>query len=582
MTTLTNSVPTVPPPGTLFRHDVVKTRDDCVRELTKSGAAFELCSATVDGVKVRDYVYRPKNLAEIASGLSQYNDRTSLVYGDRRISYASLAKNICDVASSLQKDCGVKNGDRVAILAANSPEWIISFWAIVSSATVCTALNGWWKADEIVFALRESGTKILIADCARFKRIANRLSELPDLQSVYLFEGTGREQLLADHRVHRYEKLIRTEATTLKPKAIGEDEAAVIIYTSGTTGHPKGAVITHRAWITGLMNMAFATETAMSMYPDIDNRPAPAVILCTLPFFHVAGAHGLVFGAMAGGATLIMPEGKFEPATAMLLIEKERVTRWSAVPTMVWRFCTDPDLGRFDLSSVMDIGYGGSPSSIRHQELARKTFPGLKAISNAYGLTESGSVFAMITGAEFEKRPDSVGQPFLTAEIRIVDNAGLTQASCVRGEILVKGPFLMRGYWMQTAESKLPVRDGWLHTGDIGYLDEEGFLYVTDRRKDIIIRGGENIASAETENRILEHPDVSEVAVIGVKHLELGEEVKAFVRLNDGADVSAQEIQQWVSKKLADFKVPTLIEIREKPLPRNALGKLLKNELRDG
>jgi len=560
----------------------MSTYDQCRRKLTKTGAAYELCSSAVDGFKLRDFVNRPASLAEIASNLSQYGDRTCIVFGNRRISYAGFVSDISAVATCLQNDYEVSNGDRVAILAANNPEWILSFWAIVTCGGVCTALNGWWKTDEIVFALRESGTKILIADCARFKHIADRLNDLPDLQAVFLLAGSDRDQLLDDRRVHRYEEMIRPSIAVLMPLVVGEDEAAVIIYTSGTTGQPKGAVITHRAWITGLMNMAFATEVTMCMYPEIDTRPLPVVILCTLPFFHVAGAHGLVLGGLAGGATLVIPQGKFDPAIAMSLIEKERVTRWSAVPTMIWRLCTDPGVGRYNLSSVVDIGYGGSPSSIRHQELLRETFPGLKAITNAYGLTESGSVFSMITGADFEKRPDSVGRPFLTAEILIVDETGNPLSPGVLGEIWVKGPFLMCGYWQQPASTQQTIKDGWLRTGDIGYIDDEGFLYVTDRKKDIIIRGGENVSSAEIENRVLEHPDVSEAAVIGVAHPEFGEEVKAIVCLKDGADTSAEDIQQWVSKKLADFKVPTLVEFRRKPLPRNSLGKILKKELRHG
>jgi len=560
----------------------MNTYDAFAYDLTTAGAPFELCSAVVNGVEVRDFLNRPKNLAEVASSLSQYGDRPCIVYGDRRSSYADLVTDIATASACLQTDFGVTKGDRVAILSANNPEWVVSFWAITTCGGICTALNGWWKEDEIVFALRESGAKVLIADTARFNRIAARLDDLPHLDAVILTDCDSQLQLPDDNRVHRFERLVSSCAATAAPVAIGEDDDAVIIYTSGTTGRPKGAVLTHRAWIAGLMNMAFATQVAVKMYPGIDTTPDAAAILCTLPFFHVAGAHGLVLGAMAGGATLIMIQGRFDPVKAMSLIEKERVTRWSAVPTMVWRFCTHAEKYQFDLSSVKDIGYGGSPSSPRHQQLARDTFPGLKAVSNAYGLTETGSVIAMITGAEFEQRPNSVGRPFPTVDVRIANKAAKTLPAGTCGEILVKGPFLMRNYWAQSDETEHSIRGGWLHTGDIGYLDDEGFLYITDREKDIIIRGGENVSSAETESRILEHPAVAEVAVTGVAHDELGEEVKAFIRLNDGAKTSVTDIQEWVGKKLADFKVPTLIEFLRDPLPRNALGKLLKDELRSG
>ncbi len=559
----------------------MNTYDECARELTKTGAAFELCTSVVNGEKVRDFVKRPKILAELKHKFATFGNRTCIVYNSRRISYAELESDISAVAGSLRKYHGITHGDRVAILASNKPEWILSFWAIVTCGAVCTALNSWWKEDEILYALRESGAKVLIADFKRFKRIAARLDDLPELQAVFIIENDRVDQIPNDPRIYNFVSLIQPSVTASAPQATSEDDAAVIIYTSGTTGPAKGAVITQRAWLSGLMNMAFATEVAMAMYPDIYVSPQPVVVLCTLPFFHIAGAHGLVLGAVAGGATLVIPQGRFDPVTAMSLIEQEAVTRWSAVPTMLWRLCTHHQRSHFDLSSVRDIGYGGSPSSIRHQELAEATFPELKAISNAYGLTESGSVFAMITGTEFNKKPDSVGRPFPSAEVLIVDKAGRPQAPGVCGEICVKGPFLMTEYWQQPAETQKIIKDGWLHTGDIGCIDEEGFLYVTDRQKDIIIRGGENVSSAEIENRILEHPAVSEVAVIGVEHPEWGEEVKAIVYLTDGADVSAEKIRQWVGVKLADYKIPALVCFRHSPLPRNALGKLLKNELRD-
>ncbi len=558
----------------------MKPYEDYARELMKTGAAFELCSSVVNGEKVRDFVNRPKVLAELGHNFSQYGKKICMVYGSRRISYADLESYILKVAGSLQNDYGVTHGDRVAILSANNPDWIITFWAVVSCGAVCAPLNSWWKEDEILYALRETGAKILIADLKRFQRIADRLDELPDLQAVFVVEYGDSDPLPNDDRVHCFSELTQQSSTAAMKVKVVEDDDAVIIFTSGTTGRPKGAVITHQAWITGLMNMGFATEVAVRMYPQVSSNSQPVVVLCTLPFFHVAGAHGLVLGAVASGARLVIPQGGFDPVAAMLLIEREGVTRWSAVPTMVWRLCTHHKRKHFALTSVRDIAYGGSPSSIRHQALARETFPGLIAISNAYGLTETGSVFAMNTGAEFEQRPGSVGRPFPTAEVSIVDNTGRVQPADVCGEIWVKGPFLMREYWQQAAATERTIKEGWLRTGDIGYFDEEGFLYVTDRQKDIIIRGGENISSAETENRILEHPDVDEVAVIGVEHPEWGEEVKAIIHLKDGANIPAEEIRQWVGEKLADFKVPAHIEFRSNPLPRNALGKLSKNELR--
>jgi long-chain acyl-CoA synthetase len=265
----------------------------------------------------------------------------------------------------------------------------------------------------------------------------------------------------------------------------------------------------------------------------------------------------------------------------MALIEREQVTRWSAVPTMLWRMHADPARARHDLSSVRSVGYGGSPSS---SELARAVgaiFPNVRAVSNAYGLTETGTVFTMIGAADIQQRPGSVGRPFPTAEVCIRDERGGACPAGVAGEITVRGPMLMRGYWGEDPAAGA-IMDGWLWTGDIGKLDADGFLYVTDRAKDMIIRGGENIYPVEIEMRLEAHPDIVEAAVIGTPHPTLGEEVRAIVRLKAGAALSVKDVQDWVRESLADFKAPSFVDFRDAPLPRNATGKLMKALLSSG
>jgi long-chain acyl-CoA synthetase len=320
--------------------------------------------------------------------------------------------------------------------------------------------------------------------------------------------------------------------------------------------------------------------TAMSGRSVLDTAGRTTSLL-TSPLFHVSGCHsGLVVGLLAG-VRIVVPVGRFDPVHAMELIERERVTVWATVPTMVWRVVEHPDRHRYDLSSVVSVAYGGSPSAGELQRRVRETFPNVRTVGNAYGLTESSSVATVNTGADIEARPDSVGRPLPVVEVRVVGDDGEGVPTGEVGEIWVRGPIVMPGYWGKpeaTAEVLTP--DGWLRTGDLGRLDDEGFLYVTDRAKDMIIRGGENVYSVEVENRLVEHPDVLDAAVVGVPHPTLGEEVKAVVQVAEGSPLAADDVRRWVAETLADFKVPAHVRFTTDPLPHNATGKLLKAELR--
>jgi long-chain acyl-CoA synthetase len=280
----------------------------------------------------------------------------------------------------------------------------------------------------------------------------------------------------------------------------------------------------------------------------------------------------------------VMIEGRFDPETAMQLIQDERISVWGAVPTMVWRVVEHPRRHDYDLSSVTTVAYGGSPSAGELQRRVQETFPSVRTMGNVYGLTESSSAATIISGQEFLDRPDSVGRPLPVVELRVVDPAdpgGGPVESGQIGEVWLKGPIVMPGYWGKPEATAETITDGWLHTGDLGYLDGEGYLYITDRAKDMIIRGGENVYCVEIENRLVEHPAIAEAAVIGVAHPTLGEEVKAVVRLEpDAGPLTASEVQKWVAETLADFKVPAYIEFTASNLPRNPSGKLLKNVLR--
>jgi len=286
-----------------------------------------------------------------------------------------------------------------------------------------------------------------------------------------------------------------------------------------------------------------------------------------------------VVGLLAG-LKLVMIEGRFDPPKALELIQDHKVTLWATVPTMVWRVCEYPDRHDYDTSSVVSVAFGGSPSADELQRKVYETFPNVGTTTNAYGLTESSSVATAISGQDAVDKPTSVGPPVPTLELAIRDPQGNEVPTGQTGEVTMYGPLIMAGYWNKPEATAETVRDGWLYTGDIGYVDEDGFLFITDRKKDMIIRGGENIYCVEIENRLVEHPAIADAAVIGVPHPELGEEVKAVVQVEPGESITEQAVRSWVAEGLANFKVPAYVEVREDKLPRNASGKLLKNVLR--
>jgi long-chain acyl-CoA synthetase len=576
----------------------VPTTAEVREQLTGPGGAFEVVRDTVDGIEMRVYKDRLPNLRSVAEIASMRGDAEPfLVFGERRIGFTEFFGLANSVAASWRDGYGLVHGDRVAVLSANNPEWCLSFWATVNSGAVLVGLNGWWKTDEIIYGLQDSGSKILVADRGRFERIAAVVGtdELPDLEAVFLADvdpadvadlvpEAGRSML------HRFDELTAEPTTTMPDTPIDEADYAVIFYTSGTTGRPKGAISSHRSMIANLQNTIYNTMAAALVAASDDplagaGDAAPAksgqnVALLTSPLFHVSGCHSSLVVGTLGGLRLVIPEGKFEPAKALQLIQAEGVTIWATVPTMVWRVCEYPDRHDFDTSTVTSVAFGGSPSADELQRKVRDTFPNVKSTSNAYGLTESSSVATVINGQDAIDKPTSVGPPVPVVEIRIVGADGQPVPQGETGEVHLKGPIIMPGYWNKPEATADTVVEGWLKTGDIGRLDADGFLYITDRAKDMIIRGGENIYCVEIEQRLVDHPAIADAAVIGVAHPELGEEVKAVVQTEPGQTITAEEVKTWVAETLANFKVPAYVEIQTDKLPRNASGKLLKNVLR--
>jgi long-chain acyl-CoA synthetase len=368
---------------------------------------------------------------------------------------------------------------------------------------------------------------------------------------------------------------------------IDEDDIAAILYTSGTTGQPKGATVSQRQVLANLQNIIFlGVAAAMRGTPPPEAQSGvQSASLLVVPLFHVTGCLSTMTVCYATGAKLVlMPVGKFDPDVAMQIIEREKVTAIGGVPTVMWRILESPNLEKYDLSSVQRASYGGAPAAPELLERIEKTFPLLrKTLTTAYGLTETASVATAHGGDDYFAHPGSVGRAAPTVELRVVGESGNDMPAGERGEIWIKGPTVMaHGYWRRPDANEAAFTDGWFHTGDIGYLDADGFLYLVDRAKDMIIRAGENVYCVEVEHVLFEHPDVIDAAVVGVPHTTLGEEVKAVVQVRDGASVSEDEIRDFCREHLANFKVPEYVEIRDEPLPRNPAGKVLKNLLRGG
>ena len=554
---------------------------DPLETLTGAGGMFEIVVEDVVGHPTQVYKRRMTSLRELMAQNAARADVDFLVQGDRRLTYGEHDRLARVLAHSLA-GLGVQRGDRVAMCSANVPEWVLTWWACAILGATLVPLNAWWKAEELAFGLEDSEATVLIADGRRISLLADRWTEMRALQHVFALDGP------CDHPVRAFAELVSDSGDPGMPTGpIDEDDLLAIMYTSGTTGQPKGATVTHRQAIANLQNIiVLGVAQAMRGNPPPEAEAGlQSASLLVVPLFHVTGCLSTMMVNYATGAKLVlMPVGRFDPEIAMQVIEREKITAIGGVPTIMWRILESPNLDQYDLSSVKRASYGGAPAAPELVERIEKVFPHMrKTLTTAYGLTETASVATAHGGDDYFAQPGSVGRAAPTVELRVVDDVGVDAPAGERGEIWIKGPTVMaHGYWRRPDANEASFTDGWFHTGDIGYLDADGFLYLVDRAKDMIIRAGENVYCVEVEHVLFDHPDVIDAAVVGVPHLTLGEEVKAVVQTKAGATVTSEELREFCRRHLADFKVPEYIEIRDEPLPRNPAGKVLKNLLRGG
>jgi long-chain acyl-CoA synthetase len=571
--------------------------------LTAPGQLFEMEELDIRGVPTRTWKFAPPSLRGILDMSLGHGDAVFLVYEDERTTFAEHYRIACTLAHRLRSSFGIEQGDRVAIIMRNLPEWIMAFWAATLAGAIVVPLNAWWSGEELRYGLEDSGSKVAFVDTERAERVRPVLAGLSSLRAVIVADEhragpaaplTVSEPGQGGASVAEWPFALALgevdEAASPPDITIDPEDDATIFYTSGTTGRPKGAVGTHRNMCTNLMSLFFinqrgATRFGSPLVPT--GEKAQAAFLLSVPLFHATGCHSVMVSNLAAGGKIVMMH-HFDPERALELIEREKIGTFGGVPAMVMQVLDSPNFSKFDTSSIRGVSYGGAPAPPDLVRRIRAAWP-IGQPSNGYGLTETSSVTSMNSGGDYVAKPESVGPPVPVCDVAIVpeDFAGeepdatLPRGPDVRGELWIKGPNVVRGYWNRPDETAETFSRGWLHSGDVARLDEDNFIYIVDRAKDMIIRGGENVYSVQVEAALFEHPAVADCAVIGVPDPILGEEVGAVIVLRPGAKVTSDELQLHVKARLAGFMVPTHIWFRSEPLPRNPQGKVLKRELRD-
>jgi len=557
--------------------------------LTQPGSMLEVGRETIRGVEMKVWKNAPPTLTAVFNLSAAFAPRDHLVLEDERATIGQARAAAMALARRLMDD-GVKPGDRVAIIMRNLPEWPVAFWAGVLTGAIVTPLNAWWTGPELEYGLQDSGSSIVFVDIERYERVREHLPNCPAVRKVYV--SRAKEEI-ADPQVQRLESAIGSvsawsshsggadPATGFVER--GPDDDVTIFYTSGTTGKPKGAVITHRNIISNMFNAASAQARAFLRRGEAPPAPDPTLpqksFLLSVPFFHATGCFAVMLPAMMGGHKLVL-QRKWDVDQALELMQRERVTNFGGVPTIAWQVLEHPRINDYDLSSVEGVSYGGAPAAPELVKRILERFP--KALpGQGWGMTET-SATAVSNGAEdYQRKPASCGVPSPTGEAKIVDLETLQEAPRGQvGELWYKGPVVVRGYWNKPEATAETFIDGWVRTGDLAKMDEEGFLYIVDRAKDMLIRGGENIYCVEVENALYDHPAIMDAAVIGRPHQTLGEEPIAVVTLKPGMSATIDELRHFTAQKLAAFKVPVDIIFWPETLPRNANGKIVKTELK--
>lgn len=554
--------------------------------MTSPGTPFEMAEAEIRGLKMRVWAQAKPNLRALFDMAQEHSADEFVVFEDDRLTYGAFYKAACALAHILKNDYGVQKGDRVAIAMRNYPEWPIAFFAGAIIGAIMVPLNSWWTGEELEYGLEDSGSSVVFTDQERAAAIAPFAGRL-GIKAVIAARAATLPD--SDAPIHHFTDVLCTvdayaSLPDQEPPAVDLDpeDDATIMYTSGTTGRPKGALGTHRNICGNVVGLGIAPVRQLLRYgqplPDPANMPKRCSLV-SVPLFHATGLHAILCGTLNAGNKLVMMY-KWDPTRALELIERERINSFGGVPAMVWQVVEHPEFSTFDTSSIEAVAYGGAPAAPELVEKIKTLFPS-SAAANGYGLTETSAASSQNAGFEYLAKPESCGPAIPVCDVKVVDEHGNTLPTGAVGELWIYGPNVVKGYWNKPEATAETFTDGWLHSGDLARIDEEGFIYILDRAKDMLIRGGENVYCVEVEDALYSHADVMDAAVIGMPHKVLGEEVGAVVQVTPGSSVTEGDLQTYVRQHLAAFKVPVKIELRSEPLPRNANGKILKRQLRE-
>ena len=551
--------------------------------LTAPGAPFGWTVREVNGAPARVYDNAMADMRAVWAMSAAHGDKDYLVYGDERYSYADAHARVRALAHCLRSEHGAGPGTRVAVSMRNYPEWVLAHWAAMSVGAAVVGMNSWWTRPEMEFALEDCEPVALITDGERLERLGPSGGEVPLIVARHegeLPSGARRWESIADPSA---------APDGLPEASIDPDDDALIFYTSGTTGFPKGARLTHRAVVHNLMNMIFMAacgdaaraRRAARAAGDTELAPPAAEVtaLLPVPLFHVTGCNCVLHTVTIAGGRLVLMY-RWDAAVALKLIEREGVTVFTGVPSMSRELLQHPDWGRTDTSSLLSMGGGGAAIPT---DLVRRIDDGLSRgrPGVGYGLTETAGVATAISNEFYLANPSSVGPLVPCMEARVVDEDGSVLDPGQRGELLLRGPNVMKGYLNQPEATAEAIVDGWFRTGDVAVIDDDGWVRIADRIKDVVIRGGENIHCSEVEAAIYELDEVAEAAVFGVPDDRLGEAVAAAIVLVPGTEIDQAALAAHLEGRLARFKHPRHVWFLDEPLPRNANGKFLKRDLRD-